>query len=197
MNKEERIKWLNERDKKILEYCKKASSEETLLPDENPDEAAKAWYDNFIKHNIDTELNGCEEIINGVHLTKNLDDIRNNDYETMKCLIIKDNKIIGEVSEKGTVSHCDLNHETLKHGFEKAQELGGEIYIVHNHPHAIAAIPSGKLLDYKGTKIWVGDYNAMHVQIPELEKKHNVKCIDYGIVTPCDYYSAKQKKDLS
>lgn len=203
MNIEERKKWLEDRKELIYNHCvnsnridMKEYNERFNVSEEEIAKSINDCYELMINDYKDEQSN-CSEYVNDICISEYLNKIRNNDYETMICLVIKNNKIIDVFSEKGQYSGCDINHTLIDNSFKKAKTLDAEVCVIHNHPHAVIAKPSGEYKKFKnGFETWIGDQYQMHVEIPNYEKKYNVKCIDYCVVSPVDYYSAKQKKDL-
>lgn len=196
MNIEERKKWIEERKDRIIAINYKQGKEmfeklhkndSELFPDLDSfykDVWQPEKYED--KFNLEDELSNCEKKVCGVDLTPYIESIIHNDFETMIFLYIKNNKAIDEQRFVGKSYNVLLTEEDYEKICNKAKELNTDIYCVHNHPLTIAAIPSGKEEKY-------GDYNEA-LKLEKVCDKYNVKLLDWGVATECDYYSHNQKQ---
>lgn len=196
MNKEERKNWIEERKDRIIAINYKQGKEMfEKLHKNNPELFSDldsfykdVWHPEKYedKFNLEDELSKCEKIVCDIDLTPYTESIVHNDYETMIFLYIKNNKVIDEqrfVGESYNVLLIEKDYEKI---CKKAKELNADIYCVHNHPLTIAAIPSGK----EGES---GDYNEA-LKLEKVCDRYNVKLLDWGVATECDYFSYNQKQ---
>lgn len=138
------------------------------------------------------EMSNCKEMVGKIDLKPWLKKIRNNDYETMIVLFIKQNKVVDSLFIKGSSMHVgSFAGEKMKQVLHKAKELNAGIYLVHNHPYIVAAWPS--VVASKSNKIIAGDIGARK-KTGQYLKKIGINFLDFAVVTPFDYYSSLQKE---
>lgn len=133
----------------------------------------------------------CKETIGKLNLKPYLKRIRNNDYETLIYLLIKNNKVIREYSYAGNSQRVTAGKNEVRRIIKEARDLKASLYDVHNHPMCIAAIPSCAY-DPK-TKKPLADIGVRY-RNGKLCAKYGVKYLDSCVVTQFDYYSARQKE---
>ena len=119
--------------------------------------------------------------IESIDLTPYLNKIKNKKIEYKIALFIKNNKVIDESIFTSKAHGRVSNPKQEKAIQEKAKKLKAKVYMVHNHPFYIQAIPSSA--DIRSFRNTILNY-----------KKEGIEVIDCAVVTNYDYYSYFQRK---
>lgn len=125
----------------------------------------------------------CKEKVGNIELKDYLDLIRDEPFENIIYLFIKNGEVIDKKQFKGL--RCEIpfikgrDEEIISH----AKELGADIYVIHNHPFEYYANPSKP--DFHSGK-----------ELKRECKKNGIDLLDWGVVSNNDYYSYKQKGEI-
>lgn len=199
MTFEERKEWLEQNRQRIIDYNYKLGEylyKTNMYKSHNSLEEfyKETWHPEQVNEQryLEDEMSNCKEKVNEIDLLAVLNTIRFNDYETLIVLYVKDNEILDEQSYTGHEYNVPFGDDEYEEIAKNANELQCDIYVVHNHPLELVAEPSGlpnRYIDHLH-----GDYR----QADNLRKvcdQHNVKLLDWGVVSECDYFSYEQKKE--
>lgn len=202
MTLEERKNWLEKNRNEILEHQRKVDEDSFYNMLKDTDEKQRwtnhfgheptieDWYTlmetNTILENtfLNKPLSECSEKINEIDLKETLAKIRKQEIEHLIVLLIKDGEIVKEYEYQGRPGSVPIKDEQFKEMAKEAKRLNANIYDVHNHPFRIVANASH------------GDKNVIDKRFRPICEKYGVKILDWGVVTECDYYSAKEKENL-
>lgn len=189
----ERKQYLEENKELIWQHCYQSTKEffepAFVLTDKDLQYETNSLYKSIKKIILHEKMFGHKEEVSGIDLKPYLNKIRYNDRESMMCLIIKDGKVLEEVTEQGLVSNCDWNNKTTLKAIKKAQKLKAGIYSVHNHPLQVSAKPSGYV---KEDKKMICDTKYWRDTLPKFAKKYHVEILDFAVVSVFDYFSLEQ-----
>lgn len=200
MNKEieeRKLKWFNDHIEQIKEYCLKSSKEiydkfvELQITNKTFDEFCHEvnMFENFKNNILNTEFSNCKKVVCDIDLMPYIESIVHNDYETIIFLFISNNKVVKELSIKGTGANANgLRADEIEKLANDLNESEIGFYMLHNHPLDLQAIFSG--LENKDCKAGT-DYADMQ-RLKAYFEKSKVKFLDYGVATEEDYCSAKQ-----
>ena len=153
-----------------------------LLPTLDFENEYEKCMNNYQRMCLKDQLSECKEEIKGISLSNYLQEIRNNDYESLYVLVIENDSIIDSLLIKGQIAGsvkiiCPEYEKLFK------KYTNANFYEVHNHPRTIPAIPSEQDICAYSDKV----RNLIEYPRP----------IDWGVVTPFDYYSHAQSNQKS
>lgn len=186
-------KIMQENEREIIDLTFKLADEEkekyNYISDETKDVLYKKRVENtynmYMNHYKkkgtykDYDSHKHKESVDGINIDKYLNIIRDEKYEYLMILFIKDN-IVGEMLlVKGTNQICCVNEEERNLIINTAKRDNYSLYIVHNHPYEFFnASPSGGDLEYINNRF-----------------SKFVNVVDWGVVTKYDYFSWNQTSE--